>query len=90
MDVLVFPEFDMSRGKKGNSKSAVECEAGNEMFENEAVNDVRLVHAHCFQKLISMKSLTLYNYTSVCTNSWESNVTSLCENHVYSVHTKIK
>ena len=51
IDVVVFPEFDMSRGKKGNSKSAVESEAGNEMFENEAVNDVRQVHVHCCQCL---------------------------------------
>ena len=51
IDVVVFPEFDMSRGKKGNSKSAVESEAGNEMFENEAVNDVRRVHVHCCQCL---------------------------------------
>ena len=51
MDVLVFSEVDMSRGKKGNSKSTVESEAGNEMFENEAVNDVRPVHTNCFQYL---------------------------------------
>lgn len=32
--------IDMSRGKKGNSKSAVDPAAENEIFDKEAVNDV--------------------------------------------------
>lgn len=52
--------LDMSRGNKGNSKSVVDSASVNEIFDNEAVNDVRLVNA-CYFQYCRLWLLT-YNY----------------------------